>query len=106
MAIVYKKILNSPELKRLSPDLAQLLIERVKTVIIIKDVLSEIEKEMDEHLNDFAEKLKKSYKLRSLIQAWMSDSIEKERVNTSYFAYFNIFFDIMCVNKKFEFKKI
>lgn len=79
LKITYDKIKNCKELEIKHPGLGELLINKSKSTLIIKEVLDEYQQEIDNQMDAYLEHLK-TYKIRSLISSWIEEKMEAERV--------------------------
>lgn len=72
--------MTSDKLEQVSPGIAKLLMDQSKSVLIMQDICDQLEKELNDHLEKYEAKLKKDYRIKSLVSDWLYDCIEKEKV--------------------------
>ena len=75
-----EKLLNDSELESIAPGIANTLIQNAKSVIYIRQICNDVTNEMQKHLDDYEVKLKKRYKVRSLVKDWLYENINEEKV--------------------------
>jgi len=80
LAFVTKKLLNNADLEKISPGVGRILWNHLRTVMIMKEAQNEYDKRLQNHLDEYEQSLKKSYKIRSNIKEWMKEQLENEKV--------------------------
>jgi hypothetical protein len=73
-------LLNDSELEAIAPGIANTLIQNAKSIIYIRKICNDVTNEMQKHLDDYEAKLKKRYKVRSLVKEWLFENINEEKV--------------------------
>ena len=78
--MLISKLLNDTELEYLSPGIGKVLADHVKSITIMQEVYAKFELDLKEHLENYTETLKKQYRIKSLLNRWVSDCVREENV--------------------------
>lgn len=83
-----EKLINNFELESLAPGLAKTLIQNAKSIIFVRRICGDVAEELRKHLEEYEANLKKHYRVKSLVEDWLYECIERERVFEMKYLHF------------------
>lgn len=72
--------MNNPKLENISPGIGKLLCQHAQAVRLIEQVCDEIMNEFSVHMDTYEEKIRKDYRIKSLVNDWLQECLDTERV--------------------------
>jgi hypothetical protein len=79
MKLVNGRLLTNPQLEQISPGIGKLLVEHARSVHIVQQVCDEVDCELDKHMSEYEAKLRKQYRVKSLVREWLNDCLQDEK---------------------------
>ena len=80
LRLLEARLVEDAQLDSLSPGLGQLLGAQARTVVLMLEIKEDQERRKQEHVQRYAQELKRTFPIKSRVSDWLNECVEAETV--------------------------